>query len=216
MKQSEKKTLNDKNYDSTVKSLIQRDYFPLLKEKDQDSKNFSVEDQSIKKFTLSSFCESYEPESDAKFVKQVERDRLMLKNTLQTTKRDKELENDKINSYGRQSFSALFYEPPALTSSQNKALTYETDIRKPTINTQNTRLQTSNHINQFSYINTTNHHLFTTESSTTESESDFEGRSQYRKSLFDSMNAPLQINENKIKRRILSNQAKQLLSQLQK
>ena len=216
MKKTEKKTLNDKNYDSTVKSLIQRDYFPFIKENQQNSKQILSEDQSTKKLTLSSFCEKYEPESDAKFVKQVERDRLMLKNSLQTAKRDKELENDKLNPYGRQSFSALFYEPPAITTNTKKALTYESNMRKPTINTQNTRLQSYNQINQFSFMQPQNNHLFTTESSTTESESEFEGRSQYRKYLFDSMNAPLQINEDKIKKRILSKQAQNLLDQFKK
>ena len=203
MDNNEKKSLNDKQFDSTIKSLIQRDYFPLL------SKSEKEQDRSTKKYSVSKFCNSFTPESDANFLKTVERDRLILRNSAPSAKIDKHLENDKNNPYGRQPYSALFYEPQTANKVHQLCIEYKND-RKPTINPQNTRL-TTNRNQENTQI--TNYHMFTTESSSTESESDFEGRSSYRKELIQSFRTPVKVNTEKIKKRTISDKGLSLLAQ---
>ena len=208
---SEKETLNDKQFDSTVKSIIQRDYFPTLKQSKNNPQEEN-EDKSTKHLTVSTFCEKYAPESDAKFIQTVERDRMILQNSAPAAKLNKKLENDSNNPYGRQKFSALFYEPPKLNIEPKKSLTYEKEKRKPTINPKNTRF---NHDPMIDLLSHNHFHLFTTESSSTESESEFEGRTHYRDSLLQSMRAPVTVNQEKIRKCHLSEQGMNLLSRFQ-
>lgn len=200
-----KTEIEDKKFDSAVKDIIQRDFFPILKE----SKNI---DPSTNNFSLSTFCNTYAPETDSQFLKKVERDRVILLNSAPAVKLDKSLENDEINKYGRVPFNALFYTPQAKPPEPQLSITYQ-GKKKPTIAIHNTHF--GNQMNSAN-IGPINYHPFTTESSSTESESEFEGRSKYRAELIDSFSAPPKVNKERLKKRQISNKGRELLKKLMK
>jgi hypothetical protein len=203
----EKTEINDKKFDSAVKDIIQRDFFPTLRE-------LKTPDPSTNDFNLSTFCSAYAPETDAQFLKTVERDRLVLLNSAPASRLDKSLENDSINKYGRIAFNPLFFTPQAKETRPQLALTYQ-NKKKPTIVFQNTRFgpQMSNISNSHGQVI---YHPFTTDSSSAESESEFEGRSKYRDDLINSFTAPPKVNVDRLKKKTISDKGKQLLRQLMK
>lgn len=202
----EKQLINDKKFDSSIKSIIQRDFFPELSET-------KPPDPSTEKFTLQTFCSTYAPQSDHEFVEKTQRDRIVQINSTHAAKLDKELEIDTRNRFKREAFNSLFYQPQPIKYEPQLALTYQ-QKKRPQIRFENTHLHIAEKMQPNVHIN---YHPFTTESSTTESESEFEGRSKYRSEIIRSIPAGRSsLKKERLSQKKLTPKGRELLESLSK
>ncbi|EAY19181.1 hypothetical protein TVAG_214060 [Trichomonas vaginalis G3] len=202
----EKQIIDDKKFDSSIKSIIQRDFFPELGSTKQP-------DPSTANFSLQTFCNTYAPQSDHDFVTKVERDRIIQINSAPASKLDKQLENDTRSPYKREAFNSLFFQPQAIKHETPLALTYQ-QKKKPQTILENTHFHNGRPI---SLNNNINYHPFTTESSTTESESDFEGRSKYRSEIIRTMpTRRISIKKDRLVKMNLTQKGRELLDSMSK
>ncbi|KAH0785893.1 hypothetical protein GPJ56_010154 [Histomonas meleagridis] len=166
---TKKEEMNDHSFDIAIKALVKRDFFPDLKQDHQD--------ETINKYDLNSFCNTYISKSDAKFVNSIENDRKLLRSSAPKPIYPLNVDDSKMNPWPHPQYNALFYEPPTINSNKHNAITYNKTRKVPSIRFSQTRLPDEASSSFFKDFPA--YHPFTTESSTTESESEFEGRSQY-------------------------------------
>lgn len=183
----EKKPVQDRDFHKNMKEVIIRDFFPELKK--------TADDETLNKYSLTTYVQTYTSEDDKQFVETIERDRQLLRSTAPTKKVDPELEAKQYQPWREEPFNALFFQPKSIDRIVQQALTYQKKERKPRINYDETRFHDrygkSTMPDYFTY------HPFTTESSTTESESEFEGRSVYRQQLLEN---PKQIRKDRLEK----------------
>ena len=160
----------DQKFTAGIKAIMRRDLFPELK-------NDAAVDETIKPHSLNTYCATYSGKKQSEFMDSIEVDRKRLRSAAPSNLLDRVEDNTKFNPWPRTQYNALFFEPPTINVEQKKALTY-IKKKKPSINYQMTRFPDGlmNPVLQ----NYPAYHPFTTESSTTESESEFEGRTVFR------------------------------------
>lgn len=167
---SQQERIPDSKYLSGIKSIIKRDLFPELK-------NDAVTDPTLQVHNLTSYCQAYTPKSEAEFFDSIEMDRKKLKNAAPSFKYDEKKDNTKFNPWPYHHENALFFDPKPIQSENRKALTYKT--RKPTINYRMVNFENA-FLNPASSNYSSYHPFTTTESSTTDTDSEFEGRNVFR------------------------------------
>ena len=156
----------DQKFTAGIKAIMRRDLFPELK-------NDDTVDETIKPHSLN----SYSAKSQSEFMDSIEVDRKRLRSAAPATLLDRTEENPISMPWPRNPYNALFFEPKSINVEQKKAITY-IKKKRPAINYQMTRF--SGGFMGPTLPNYPAYHPFTTESSTTESESEFEGRTVFR------------------------------------
>lgn len=201
---AEKETVNEHDYIKNMKTVIIRDFFPELKS--------GPDDETLSKYNLTTFCQTFIGDQIQEFVNSVDNDRILLRSSAPNPKINEEMVKKQYQPWNDDKYNALFYEPKEFENSKGKMLKYDKK-RCPKINYDQTRFHDK--IGKTTIADFPRYHPFTTESSTTESESEFEGRSVYRQQLLED---PKQIRKDrleKIKRRNeLSTKGKMLLKSL--
>lgn len=201
---TEKEIVDEHDYGRNMKAVIVRDFFPDLKT--------GPDDETINRYNLTTYCQTFIGDQDYEFVSSVDKDRLLLRSSAPNPKINEEMVKQQYRPWTDEKYNALFYEPKEFDGGKSKALKYDKK-RCPKINYDQTRFHDK-------FGNTTiadfpRYHPFTTESSTTESESEFEGRSVYRQQLLED---PKQIRKDRLdkvrRRNELSSKGKTLLKSL--
>ncbi|KAK8895070.1 hypothetical protein M9Y10_023512 [Tritrichomonas musculus] len=201
---TEKEIVDEHDYGRNMKAVIVRDFFPDLKT--------GPDDETINRYNLTTYCQTFIGDQDYEFVSSVDKDRLLLRSSAPNPKINEEMVKQQYRPWTDEKYNALFYEPKEFDGGKSKALKYDKK-RCPKINYDQTRFHDK-------FGNTTiadfpRYHPFTTESSTTESESEFEGRSVYRQQLLEDPKHIRKDRLEKVRRRNeLSSKGKTLLKSL--
>lgn len=168
--------MNDSEYRKSVREIIKRDFFPEL--------CLDKIDETLEKFrSLNSFCARCVNAGDSDFVAQIEADRQELHHAAPKDKRGDVIKDQ--NPWKSSAHDPLFFEPP------RKMLTHKSRVR-PEISHEQTRFTTVERpsLSRISYDEST---------TTSESESEFEGRSQFRQEF-------MRVSRDRIERRKRMNQ----------
>ena len=210
----QKTRIDDHKFNQNMKSIIHRDLFPELKT--------GPDDETINQYSLSSYLQNFMSKDEGKFIDSVERDRRLKRSMAPWQKAivDKELEAKQFIPWKNPRFNSLFYPPKEIENvSKQNALTYNRK-KQPRINYDMVRIPEN--FSDPSLRDYPSYHPFTTESSTTESESEFEGRSFYRKQMLENVQySSKQIHKDRLerikkKKTELSSKGMSLLKSLEK
>ncbi|OHS96621.1 hypothetical protein TRFO_37165 [Tritrichomonas foetus] len=205
----EKQKVNEHDFIKNMKSIIIRDLFPELKT--------APDDETINRYNLTTYLQNYIGAEGGDFIDSIERDRELRRSAAPMRAPDPELESTQFKPWENPRFNSLFYQSKELENKSRAALTYDKK-RQPRINYDMARFP--DNYNNPTPLDYPMYHPFTTESSTTESESEFEGRSIYRNQLI-SQNPQMstkQVRKDRLrnlkKRNELSTKGKNLLKSL--
>jgi hypothetical protein len=202
---TKKEQLEDRVFEKALKTIIKRDFFPNLAPTESDP---STEDLP----PLNSFFSGHESKIDSDFKKTIDMDREIIQSAAPKSQIDPEVEQRQFNPWPTATYSALFYEPPKRSVPAQRAIRYD-KVTRPRIDHSQTRLAPE--LGQASEY--PGYRPFTTESSTTESESEYEGRSHYRRDVVSSVSFTT-VRRDRLERRRraneLSSKGKELLRSL--
>lgn len=195
-----KEEISDQSYNTGIKSIIRRDFFPDL--------NPIEFDETIDKMNLNSFCNKYISKDESQFIKSIENDRKLLRSS--APKPDIKLnvvDEKKMNPWPVQEYNNLFYEPQTINKVEKPkgVLMYNNKKKIPMIRFSQTRMpDETNTLNLKSDY--PSYHPFTTESSLSESDSEFEGTSKYSSIAINSYQGSKAIRRDRLERRKKKNE----------
>lgn len=185
---NERERIDDKSFDSAIKSIVVRDFFPDLRS------NQNV-DETITNFRLKSFTDTYIAKDEAKFIDRMEMDSKILKSAAPKSQIDPKIVESQFKGFPIDKPNILFNNPEPLPIKSVPALLYN-EKKRPRIDYSQTRFTNEEPgSNLFDYQI---YHPFTTESSASESESEFEGRTSYLNSIINMK--PTEIRREKLER----------------
>lgn len=187
-----KEAISDQSFSAGVKSIVRRDFFPELSPVEFDA--------SVDRMNLNAFCSRYISRDEAKFVQSIADDRQRLRSAAPRPDAPRGVDEAKANPWPAQEYSALFYEPPVRARAEptKGVLAYNNRKKAPTIRFSQTRLPGDSGGSGSDFPR---YHPFTTESSVSESESEFEGASKYAASAISAYQETRRVRRDRLERR---------------
>ena len=156
---------------------------------------------------LNAFCNKYISKDESKFVKSIENDRKLLRSSAPKPDKNLNVDEKKMNPWPVQEYNNLFYEPQVINKVEKPKgiLMYNNKKKAPMIRFSQTRMPDDANTLGLKQ-DYPSYHPFTTESSVSESESEFEGTSKYTSIAINTYQSTKAIRRDRLERRKKKNE----------